>query len=255
MKRLPFVLRFRTGKREEGRAFIQANWARAKEALAPLGAGNLSVWGVGDFALCYGEYADETTPRQLQAVIDRAMRAGLDAYCELFAAPGTLPLMYHDIGVVREDKSLIRHRVFATHLKPGCAEEYKRRHDGLVAARGDRVTQGPESNFTIWNANGYIFGYCELVKILRPPHDRGGARLDRHLGDPPAGDHGLADRRRGLDDRRAPRAYRLPGHRITLATLQELPLGGSFSSGTDSAASAFGTGAILAGLGPVLARF
>lgn len=164
MKRLPFVLRFRTGKREEGRAFIQANWARAKEALAPLGAGNLSVWGVGDFALCYGEYADETTPGQLQAVIDRAMRAGLDAYCELFAAPGTLPLMYHDIGVVREDKSLIRHRVFATHLKPGCAEEYKRRHDGLVAARGDRVTQGPESNFTIWNANGYIFGYCELVK-------------------------------------------------------------------------------------------
>ena len=163
MKRLPFVLRFRTGKREEGRAFIQANWARAKEALAPLGAGNLSVWGVGDFALCYGEYADETTPGQLQAVIDRAMRAGLDAYCELFAAPGTLPLMYHDIGVVREDKSLIRHRVFATHLKPGCAEEYKRRHDGLVAARGDRVTQGPESNFTIWNANGYIFGYCELV--------------------------------------------------------------------------------------------
>ena len=169
MKRLPFVLRFRTGKREEGRAFIQANWARAKEALAPLGAGNLSVWGVGDFALCYGEYADETTPRQLQAVIDRAMRAGLDAYCELFAAPGTLPLMYHDIGVVREDKSLIRHRVFATHLKPGCAEEYKRRHDGLVAARGDRVTQGPESNFTIWNANGYIFGYCELVRSYDHP--------------------------------------------------------------------------------------
>ena len=97
------------------------------------------------------------------------MRAGLEAYCELFAAPGTLPLMYHDIGVVREDKSLIRHRVFATHLKPGCAEEYKRRHDGLVAARGDRVTQGPESNFTIWNANGYIFGYCELVRSYDHP--------------------------------------------------------------------------------------
>ena len=122
MKRLPFVLRFRPGKREEGRTFLQANWARAREELAPLGAGNLSVWGVEDFALCYGEYADETTPEQLTAVIERAMRAGLDAYCELFAAPGTLPLMYHDIGVVREDKSLIRHRVFATRLKPGCAE-------------------------------------------------------------------------------------------------------------------------------------
>ena len=29
---------------------------------------------------------------------------------------------------------------------------------------GDEVKEGPESNFTIWYANGYIFGYCELVK-------------------------------------------------------------------------------------------
>ena len=83
---------------------------------------------------------------------------------EMFAAPGTLPLMYHDIGLVRADKSLIRHRVFATKLKEGCAAEYKRRHDGLIEKRGDKITEGPESNFTIWNANGYIFGYCELVK-------------------------------------------------------------------------------------------
>jgi len=33
-----------------------------------------------------------------------------------------------------------------------------------VEARGENVKEGPESNFTIWNANGYIFGYCELVK-------------------------------------------------------------------------------------------
>ena len=169
MKRMPFVLRIRAGRREEGRAFIRENWARAKELLAPLGAGNLSAWGVEDFVLCYGEYPDATAPEQLQAVIGQAMREGLNAYCELFAAPGTLSLMYHDIGVVREDKSLIRHRVFATRLKPGCAEEYKRRHDALVAARGDRVTQGPESNFTIWNANGYIFGYCELVRSYDHP--------------------------------------------------------------------------------------
>jgi len=74
--------------------------------------------------------------------------------------------MYHDIGIVRKDKSLIRHRVFVTRLKEGCAEEYKRRHDALVKARGDLIKEGPESNFTIWNANGYIFGYCELVKAF-----------------------------------------------------------------------------------------
>jgi L-rhamnose mutarotase len=75
-------------------------------------------------------------------------------------------LMYHDIGVVRQDKSLIRHRVFVTRLKPGCEEEYKRRHDGLIAARGDAVSQGPDSNFTIWCGAGYIFGYCEKVKAF-----------------------------------------------------------------------------------------
>ena len=79
-------------------------------------------------------------------------------------------LMYHDYGIVREDKSLIRHRVFATHLKPGCADEYKARHDALVAARGDKVSEGPESNFTIWCADSeYNFGYCELVKSFDHP--------------------------------------------------------------------------------------
>ena len=47
--------------------------------------------------------------------------------------------MYHNFGVVRENKELIRHRMFMTKLKDGCEEEYKRRHDGLIAQRGDSV--------------------------------------------------------------------------------------------------------------------
>jgi L-rhamnose mutarotase len=79
------------------------------------------------------------------------------------STPGEeMRLMYHDYGIVRESKELIRHRMFMTKLKPGCEEEYKRRHDGLVAARGDKVTEGPDSNFTIWSAGGYIFGYNEI---------------------------------------------------------------------------------------------
>jgi len=73
-------------------------------------------------------------------------------------------LMYHDIGVVREDKSLIRHRVFGTRIKPGCEEEYKARHDALIAQRGDAVKDGPDSDFTIWYGDGCIFGYCEKVR-------------------------------------------------------------------------------------------
>jgi hypothetical protein len=32
----------------------------------------------------------------------------------------------------------------------------------LAAARNGAVTQGPDSNFSIWSAGGYIFGYNEI---------------------------------------------------------------------------------------------
>ena len=69
--------------------------------------------------------------------------------------------MYQDYGIVRKDKSMIRHRVFMTHLLNSETEEYKRRHDALVEARTE-VDPGPDSNFTIWNHGDYIFGYDEI---------------------------------------------------------------------------------------------
>ena len=70
--------------------------------------------------------------------------------------------MYHDLGIVRSNKELIRHRVFVTKLRAGNEEEYKRRHDALIEKRGNLITKGPDSNFTIWYAGGYIFGYNEI---------------------------------------------------------------------------------------------
>jgi len=162
MKRSPFVLKLKPGKKSEGIEAIRNIRADIKNLLDQKGVSNFSVWGIEDFLFCYGEYPDNgisVSPAEREK-----LEAALSPYMDMFAAPGTLPLMYHDIGVVREDKSLIRHRVFSTKLKDGCADEYKRRHDVLVEARGDAVSDGPETNFTIWNANGYIFGYCELVK-------------------------------------------------------------------------------------------
>lgn len=123
-------------------------------------AKNVSVWSVENYVYVYGEFEDGSEA-DLSGLLPAAAK---DALIQI-AAPGTMRLMYHDIGVVREDKSLIRRRVFATVLKPGCAEEYKARHQKLIDARGDRVSDGPETNFTINCADGkYIFGYCELVK-------------------------------------------------------------------------------------------
>lgn len=163
MKRLPFVFRCNSNQKEAGVEALKENWETIKAALGELGGDNVSVWGISDFLLCYGEYPDTVMP---DAVEQAFALPALEPFMTVFAKPGTLPLMYHDIGIVRSDKSLIRHRVFATKLKDGCAGEYKARHDALVEARGDQVKEGPESNFTIWNANGYIFGYCELVRAF-----------------------------------------------------------------------------------------
>lgn len=153
MERKAFIIRAK-----DRRAADAAEALRDKAAAVKVD--NFSVWAVSDLLLCYGE---EQEGGDAAALAD-AVLASAGEGAALLAAPGTMRLMYHDIGVVRQDKSLIRHRVFCTRLKPGCAEEYKRRHDGLIEARGDAVSQGPDSNFTIWYGAGYIFGYCEKVK-------------------------------------------------------------------------------------------
>ena len=162
MTRRTFLYRVPQEKREHVAARLSAKAREIRREAAALGIGNFSLWRVADLLCGYGEWASEDAPAKLPTSLEAAV--GADG--ELLCAPGTMRLMYHDIGIVREDKALIRHRVFVTKLKPGCEAEYKRRHDGLIEARGDAVSEGPDSNFTIWYGAGYIFGYCEKVKAF-----------------------------------------------------------------------------------------
>lgn len=133
--------------------------------LVKLGAQNASVWTVAGFIYVYAEFEDDNPKglKDLMAPFDYELSMAAD----YVAKPGQMRLMYHDIAIVRQDKTKIRRRVFATHLKPGCAEEYYNRHKKLIDARGDEIKDGAESNFTIWCAKDeYIFGYCELVKAF-----------------------------------------------------------------------------------------
>ncbi len=157
MQRIPFVLRIE-GEENAGVAAVRALGEAFEEACRQGQVNNFSIWHIQKYLFGYGEGRADATD-----CFDGAF-ARLPREVRLLCPPGTMRQMYHDIGVVREDKSLIRHRVFATKLKPGCAEEYKRRHDGLIAQRGGAVKEGPESNFTIWLGDGHIFGYCELVR-------------------------------------------------------------------------------------------
>ena len=124
---------------------------------------NFSIWNVERIVFGYFETSDEfefsTSDRD---VIDAWEARYHDVYRWISTPFEPMRLMYHDFGIVRECKELIRHRVFVTKLKPGMEEEYKARHDALVEARGNKVTQGPDSNFSIWSAGGYIFGYNEI---------------------------------------------------------------------------------------------
>ncbi len=166
MERTAFVFRALPGRRDAVDAVVGGMAEEIGRVAAAGGVDNLSLWGVADMLYGYGECAGGTD--DMLPLWNRLAEA-LSGTAEPLCAPGTMRLMYHDIGIVRADKSLIRHRVFSTVLKPGCEEEYKRRHDGLIAARGDAVSEGPDSNFTIWYGAGYIFGYCEKVKSFDRP--------------------------------------------------------------------------------------
>ncbi len=163
MKRESAMFKIKPGMKS---TLVNVLWSGARDvdaACERLGISNASAWSVEDYLYLYAESPDDS-PKGLKRLIDSfAYELGL--YAEKVAYPDEMRLMYHDIGVVREDKSLIRRRVFATVLKDGCAEEYKARHQKLIDARGDRVSDGPETDFTIRCAcDKYIFGYCELVK-------------------------------------------------------------------------------------------
>lgn len=120
---------------------------------------NFSLWNCDTFFFGYYE-SMEKTPCTKEILMPIADVLGAHAtWASDFA--DDMRLMYEDFGIVRSDKSMIRHRVFMTHLLNGDTEEYKARHDALAAARTE-VDPGPDSNFSIWNAGDYIFGYDEI---------------------------------------------------------------------------------------------
>lgn len=161
MDRFAFLLRVPADRREAFDAAAKSVCSEISAALARLSVSNFSAWAIDAFCFCYGE-----AQNGLDGVAAEAARIAAKLPCEVVALPGEMRLMYRDIGDVRTDKQLIRHRVFGTHIKPGCAEEYKARHDRLIAQRGGD-SFGKETNFTIWCAKDtFNFGYCEIVKAL-----------------------------------------------------------------------------------------
>lgn len=163
MKRHTFAIQVKKGKMAEFRSGLGKIWSQLTTFLDEHGIVNFSIWNVENVIFGYYETVDDILfSTQDKEKIAKWEKEYGGLYLWLSDPFEDMCLMYHDIGVVRASKELIRHRVFITKLHPGMEKEYKKRHDALIEARGDKITQGPDSNFTIWYASGYIFGYNEI---------------------------------------------------------------------------------------------
>lgn len=163
MERHAFAMEVKDGQMNVYRQKLGEIWAELTAFLDRNQIKNFSIWNTDRLIFGYYEKADQAALSQEEVVVRDKLTEQMAETFEWISTPGEdMRLMYHNFGVVRENKELIRHRVFMTKLKPGCEEEYKSRHDGLIAQRGDTVDPGPDSNFSIWSAGGYIFGYDEI---------------------------------------------------------------------------------------------
>ncbi len=163
MERHAFAFRISGDKKGAFRKQLGNLWQQITSFLDRKNIRNFSLWSAAEYGFGYYENEEDLIWTEEEKAEASELLEAFDELVEWISRPGRdMRLMYHDFGVVRENKELIRHRVFMTKLKPDCAEEYKRRHDALVEARNGAVDPGPDSNFSIWSAGGYIFGYDEI---------------------------------------------------------------------------------------------
>ncbi len=163
MERHAFAMQVKDGQMNVYRQKLGEIWMELTGFLDRNHVKNFSIWNADRLILGYYENEDGAELSSEEIVERDRLTEQIEDTFDWISTPGEdMRLMYHNFGVVRENKELIRHRVFMTKLKPGCEEEYKARHDGLIAQRGDTIDQGPDSNFSIWSAGGYIFGYDEI---------------------------------------------------------------------------------------------
>ncbi len=163
MERHAFALKVKEGRVGEFRANLGKVWPRLTAFLDAHGATNFSMWNVEYMVFGYFETEGDITYTDEDKAAVAAWESELGGSYEWISTPfQEMRLVYEEFGVVRKSKELIRHRVFITKLYPGKEEEYKLSHDELVAARNGQIPQGPDSNFSIWCAGGYVFGYDEI---------------------------------------------------------------------------------------------
>lgn len=188
MNRYAFACIIKDGEEASFRSLLGSVWGDAVCFLDRNNMKNFSLWNTDNYVFGYYEMDEEKNLSDDEKNAAKAIYEKFDECVDWLSKPDEeMRLMYHCFGVVRENKELIRHRMFMTKLHEGCAEEYKARHDALVEARGGEIVKGPDSNFSIWSDGNYIFGYNEIDTTMERPEteDEHQATIDwetRQLG-------------------------------------------------------------------------
>ena len=140
MERHSFAMEIKKGKKNDYRQILGEIWPDLTAFLDQEKVHNFSIWNCDSLIFGYYETDENNEFSEEKKASIQALTSRIDHTFTWISTPGeNMRLMYHNFGIVRENKELIRHRMFMTRLKPDCEEEYKARHDGLVAAREGRI--------------------------------------------------------------------------------------------------------------------
>ena len=163
MERHGFAMKIKKGQMNAYRKKLGEIWLELTQFLDRNEIRNFSIWNAEDLIFGYYENQDHKSTGEEEKAEIKALSEKIQDTFDWISTPGQdMRLMYHNFGIVRENKELIRHRVFMTRLKDGCEEEYKARHDRLVAERGDAVDPGSGQQFQYLECRRIYFGYDEI---------------------------------------------------------------------------------------------
>ena len=110
MERHAFAMKVKEGKMNDYRKTLGEIWPELTAYLDRNGIHNFSIWNAADLIFGYYENADGAVISPKEEKVKAALTEKIQDTFTWISTPGKdMRLMYHNFGVVRENKELIRH--------------------------------------------------------------------------------------------------------------------------------------------------
>ena len=129
-------MEIKKGKKNDYRQILGEIWPDLTAFLDQEKVHNFSIWNCDSLIFGYYETDENNEFSEEKKASIQALTSRIDHTFTWISTPGeNMRLMYHNFGIVRENKELIRHRMFMTKLKDGTmeTEETPEAHEATVA--------------------------------------------------------------------------------------------------------------------------